>query len=309
LAEILADPKTDPSVLSYFALHQTMPREPMSALLTNPSLDDDALVAIGSRGSSTAIDLLLLNQERLVKTPAAVDALVGNGTLGPDQRRRLLDFIEHLGRKEAAPAPPTEPAGSLPPELLGPVSEEELRSLLGEMSDLNYIDLEVGEFLSEDSLIEVGDDLAALGASFESVYKQLLRMNPPQRLRAAMRGGREARQILIRDTNRIVASAVLRNPRLTEEEVLMIAGAKSVSEDVLRQVGTNRAWMGSYHVASNLIRNPKTPLGISMNHLARLTTKDLLGVVRDRNVSEMIRRFARKHVDQREAKSKPKIKH
>src|SRR6185436_20905363 len=111
--------------------------------------------------------------------------------------------------------------------------------------------------------------------------------------------GREGRQILVRDTNRMVAAAVLRNPRLTEEEVVNFSAQKGLSEDILRQIGSSRAWMGSYSVVHNVVRNPKTPIAIAMNNLGRLVTRDLTMIVRDKNIQEVVRRNAKKHIEAR----------
>ena len=300
LTEFLGDPGIQPFVLAYYASLPELATEPLAALVANPELTDEVLVRIAYSRSPAAIDALLLNQQRLTRCPEAVDALTSNPSLNADQRRRFLDFVEHLSAP--APEPAAEPEGLLDPELLGPVSEEELRALLGEMSDLPFIDLEVGEFLAGTSVIEGADEIEAMGANFESVFKQLLRMNPAQKLRAAFRVGREGRGILIRDTNRMVASAVLRNPRLTEEEVVNFAAQKGLSEDIMRQIGGSRAWMGSYSVVHNVVRNPKTPIAIAMNNLSRLVTKDLTRIVRDRNIQEIVRRSAKKHIEMRTPK-------
>src|SRR5207247_8659083 len=139
-------------------------------------------------------------------------------------------------------------------DLLGPGSEAERQSMLGQMSDLPFINLEVGDFLQAESIIEGAEEFGEMGSSFETVFQQILRMNPAQRLRAALKGGREARQILVRDNSRIVASAVLRNPRITEEEVVSFAAQKSLSDEVLRQIGSSRSWLGCYSVVVNLVR-------------------------------------------------------
>jgi hypothetical protein len=300
LTQLLGDPAIQPFVLGYYAQLSELATEPLAALVANPELTNEHLVRIAYSRTPAAIDALLLNQQRLAECPDAVKALMSNPSLNADQRRRFLDFAEHMATPAAAPQ--EEPEGLLDPDLLGPVSEEELRSLLGEMADLPFIDLEVGEFLEGTSVIEGQDEIEAMGENFESVFKQILRMNPAQKLRAAFRVGREGRQILVRDTNRMVASAVLRNPRLTEEEVVNFASQKGLAEDVLRQIGGSRAWMGSYSVVHNVVRNPKTPVAIAMNYLARLTTRDLTQIVRDRNIQEVVRRNAKKHIEARQPK-------
>ena len=71
-----------------------------------------------------------------------------------------------------------------------------------------------------------------------------------ERLKAAMKGSREMRAILIRDPNKMISAAVLSSPKVTEPEVAGFARMASVSEDVLRIIGHNRAWMKNYSVWS-----------------------------------------------------------
>jgi hypothetical protein len=92
----------------------------------------------------------------------------------------------------------------------------------------------------------------------------------------------------------MIAASVLASPKLTESEVETIARMTNVSEDVLRTIGSNRAWIKNYTVVLGLAKNPKTPVGMSMNFLSRLNTKDLTLLSTDRNVPEALRVAARK---------------
>jgi hypothetical protein len=115
-----------------------------------------------------------------------------------------------------------------------------------------------------------------------------------ERLTLAMKGTREERSILIRDPNKIVAVAVLSSPKLTDSEVETIARMASVSEEILRIIGHTRAWMKNYNVVAGLVRNPKTPVALSMNLLARLNEKDLRMLSTDRTGPDVLRITARK---------------
>jgi len=117
-----------------------------------------------------------------------------------------------------------------------------------------------------------------------------------ERVKLAMKGTREQRATLVRDKNRLVATAVLTSPKLTEAEVESFAKMGNVSEDVLRIIGTNRTWLKNYSVALALTRNPKTPPGISMQQLQRLTDRDMKMLTTDRNVPEVLRLAARRLV-------------
>jgi len=115
-----------------------------------------------------------------------------------------------------------------------------------------------------------------------------------QRMKLAMKGTREQRAVLVRDSNRLVASAVLSSPKLTESEVEAFTKMGNVSEDVLRVIGMNRSWVKNYAVAAGLCRNPKTPPVIAMQLIHRLNERDLKMLSIDRNISEASRSLARK---------------
>ena len=143
-------------------------------------------------------------------------------------------------------------------------------------------------------LMETGSELAdpALGGKDEP---QLLSSMPiVQRMKLAMKGTREQRAQLIRDSNRMVAAAVLSSPKLTDSEVEAFTKMGNVSEDVLRTIGMNRSWLKNYGVILGLVKNPKTPAAISMQLLNRLNEKDVKMLAVDRNVPEALRMVARK---------------
>jgi hypothetical protein len=116
----------------------------------------------------------------------------------------------------------------------------------------------------------------------------------PARLKLAMKGTREQRAVLIRDPNRIIAAAVLSSPKLSETEIETFARMTNVAEEVLRVIGTNRAWVRKQAVASALVKNPKTPPAISLALLPRMSQREVKNLSTDRNVPEALRLAARK---------------
>ena len=108
-----------------------------------------------------------------------------------------------------------------------------------------------------------------------------------------MKGSREARAMLIRDPNKMVASAVLSSPKLTMSEVERFAKMANVSDDVLRAIAQNRGWVKNYGVAHGLVKNPKTPVAMSLNLMPRLVDRDVRSLAVDRNVPEPLRLAAR----------------
>ena len=145
---------------------------------------------------------------------------------------------------------------------------------------------------SSDTQVEVEDEAEA----GETLVAKVQRMGFTERLKAAMRGSREMRALLIRDPNKMVAAAVLSSPKLSEAEVESFARMNTLSEEVLRMIATNRAWLKNYGVLVAVTRNPKTPMGISMNLLSRLNDRDVSAVSIDRNVPDALRAAARRKV-------------
>ena len=141
---------------------------------------------------------------------------------------------------------------------------------------------------------EPASEAAEAGADPEPETTKLTGLSVMERMKLATRGTREQRSVLVRDPNRLVASAVLSSPKLTESEVEQFAKMTNVAEDVLRVIGTNRAWTKNYGVVAGLVRNPKTPLAISMTLLQRVNDRDVKMLAIDRNVPEPLRIAARK---------------
>lgn len=70
----------------------------------------------------------------------------------------------------------------------------------------------------------------------------------------------------------------------------------NVSEEVLRVIGMNRNWLKNYGTVLGLVKNPKTPMAVSMQLLPRVTERDMKMLTVDRNVPEALRLAARKFV-------------
>jgi hypothetical protein len=143
----------------------------------------------------------------------------------------------------------------------------------------------------------VSDDPAAEEAGEKrSTLQQLSEMSFTERLKAALKGSREVRAILIRDTNKMISAAVLSGPKVTPQEVESFARMTNVSEDILRVIGNTRAWVKNYGVVVALTKNPKTPIAMSLNLMGRLHDRDVQMLAVDRNVPDPLRVAARRRV-------------
>jgi hypothetical protein len=125
-------------------------------------------------------------------------------------------------------------------------------------------------------------------------HKVLSSLSVLDRMKLAMKGTREQRSVLVRDSNKLVSAAVMSSPKLNEAEIEAFTKMGNVSEDVLRIIGMNRSWVKNYGVALGLCKNPKTPPALSMHLIHRLTEKDLKMLANDRNAKEVLRLMAKK---------------
>ena len=150
-------------------------------------------------------------------------------------------------------------------------------------------------------------DAADAAPERETLVQRIGRMNVAEKINAALMGAQEERTILVRDSNKIVARAVLQSPKLSDQEVENIATMKNVSEEVLRLLAMNRKFIRSYAVARNLINNPRTPIDTGLPLIHRLNDRDLKELSRNKNVAEVVRSLAAKLVRQKEEANRPRL--
>jgi len=83
------------------------------------------------------------------------------------------------------------------------------------------------------------------------------------KIRMALTGNKEARVLLLRDNNKVVHLACIKNPRITEGEVQWVAAQRHYDSELLRHIARNREWMKNYQIRLALIKNPKTPIPVA----------------------------------------------
>lgn len=289
--EVLSDAACDPVVLKHFAGMAARDDKLAEKVAFHANADGATLSVLASEGNAAVLDLVLTNQERLLATPGLVDKLSVNPALRADQRGRLMDLIDRFFRGEAARAAAAAGPGATAVET---IDAEQAAKIL---------EVDVGELFAASEIMDAEEFAKSEDPIVRSAYRKILTLNTAQKAILAMKGGREERIILVRDTNKVVALSVLKNPRITEGEVEAIAAARNVSDEILRNVGVNREWSKNYAVVVNLVRNPRTPPSISTNFVQRLNSKDLKNLGGDRNVPEIIRRMAKRTFELRTQKA------
>ncbi|HXC72916.1 MAG TPA: hypothetical protein VN644_23190 [Pyrinomonadaceae bacterium] len=316
---------TAPNVLAYLATQPDGTPQVYEATILNTRTPDQALAKLAATTSHRSLlELITINQQRLVRCPEIIDAILQNPACGGEAERRaretrkeffekergarqIADELRARGQMAAAEffetAELTTPGGELS------LDDAWLIAQHIEVSDADLDDAWLPAERYEELVSETAADVSAnvqrvieserlergdISADRVSLIRKIMFMNTKDRMKLAMKGDREARSILIRDSNKVVCSAVVNNPRITEQEIENIAAMRTVADEVLRLIALNRSWARSYPIIHNLARNPRTPIPTVMNLLLRIKTKDLQSLTQNRNVSEAVRRQAQR---------------
>jgi len=135
---------------------------------------------------------------------------------------------------------------------------------------------------------------AAVPPPPRSLYAQILTMGIAEKLKLALRGNKDARNILIRDASKMIRRFVMQNPRISDAEVIAVARNRSSDEELLRIIVDSREWMRNYQVRLALATNPKTPLPVALKLIPTLGERDLRFIAKSRNVSQAVVANARR---------------
>jgi hypothetical protein len=295
------------------------------------STPEAAIALLASASPHGAVlELITLNQQRMIRAPGIIEAILQNPARTAEAERRARETQQEFFEKERGARQVAEElrvrgnnaaaeffeSAELTP-LDGEFSAEDAWLLARhlEVSDADIDDSWLAREFIEDMLIETREQAAAnaqavlnaeqletgeVTAERISLIRRIMFMTVKDRVKFALKGDREARGILIRDSNKVVASAVIHNPRITDKEIENIASMRSVSDEVLRLIGMNRAWARSYTIIHNLARNPRTPMATAVTVLPRIQMRDLKALSENRNVSEAVRRQAFRLVQARQ---------
>ena len=132
-----------------------------------------------------------------------------------------------------------------------------------------------------------------------TLLQRLSKMRVAERVQMALKGNREERMALIRDSCKVVQRAVLQSARLTDREVEGFAAMANLTDDILRLIGSNRKFRKNYTIMKNLMFNPKTPVDLTLHMLPSINAMDLKNLSTNKNVPETLRTSANRLVQQR----------
>ncbi|MCL4235852.1 MAG: hypothetical protein KJ042_15180 [Deltaproteobacteria bacterium] len=293
-------------------------------LLNRNSADETFAYLAGQATSERTITLIAQNEDRFVRMPEILEALELNAHTPISVLNRARDFFllqiglpytEVLAQKRRAQMEQEtdEEAGAAgviddvtPRDEVASGDEHLAEGFDSPIPadwrdelppDFSLAQLQMEVFSRDDDfaaelLVDPEDDIAPQVR--ESLQMKVNRLPVLDKLRLAMKGNIEARNILIKSPIRLVQECVLRNPKITVEEIVKLAKDKTQSEDIIRVIAANRDWTRNYAVVHALCWNPKTPINMSGKMLGKLTVKDLGQIGKSKQVPGILTVQARK---------------
>lgn len=136
-----------------------------------------------------------------------------------------------------------------------------------------------------------------------NLFKIVSKLSVSQKVKLALSGNKSARELLVKESNKLVCGGVLKNPRITDDEILKLATTKGTSEDILRTISNGRKWLEKYSIRLAVTTNPKTPSVVSIKLLTALNDSDVQKISKSKNVPSLLSGAAKRIVD---AKAKKK---
>ena len=331
--EAAANPDTPQEVLDYLIAHENLRPRLLPALLENPAISDATLAALAASGSREVV-VAMQQSARVQKSPAILKVLAENANSAERESSQMLEQVAQVEASLAdgesdSPSSTEEDAavdaflvehskelvmeGEKPFQPMGGIHEFEFHSAEAATTPAEMSPASAENHSEEPSAVPAAAPDSTHSAATAtrkapaakkphpnpeaergSALQKIAKLDIKGRIQMAMKGTKEERSILIRDSTKLVALAVLESGKITDGEVEKFASQKNVLEAVLRQIPMKRRYAKNYNVVRNLVANPRTPLDVSLALMKNLLVSDLRNLSSNKEVSDTIRKLALK---------------
>ncbi len=247
----------------YFKFKNQISREAIKKLINNFSIPPLILIDIGKGDDKEILELLSYKQIKLLAHPEVIITLINNEFLDRERRFYLKEMKERF---------------------IDVAIEDSVEETEDDIEDIKE-----EEEVEVDFELDMGDEQKKIVINQNEIKK----LSVGNKIKFALFGPKEVRKMLIIDPNRLVREAVLMSPKITETEIETFAKQKGIAEDVIRKITINKKWVSKYSISLSLLKNPKTPIGFSLNVLDKLINRDLKLIVKDKDIPDPVRKKAK----------------
>lgn len=269
LVPVLKDESLHPQLLDLLTRARMSDVELMAAVIMHPATDLKTLLSLAEKAPHDVLERLAGHQNLLHQNPQLVEAVIANPAAEKALKFKLgwQDPDQELRKKDTA------------------ANDED--GVEDEDEDEGHSQTEI------EALMEEADQEGL------SKYQIALELKVAEKIKMGMTGDKEWRNILMKEANKLIQGAVMKNPRISDGEVLMVAKNKTSSDDLIRIILLNKEWMKNYEIKKALVVHPKTPVPKALRFVGFLTLKDLKSLAKSRQVSNIVMSAGRKELEKR----------
>jgi hypothetical protein len=294
----VADRNTHPLMLDAIAVHHADALPLLRSILAHPNVGGVTLAKFVGTDNAVLLDAIAQNQRALGGCPEVARKLLVNPYLDHALRGRIASLFGETETSprldEPLPETGSEPEEGAPFEAAETSGEETSgEEFSAEESPIEKTGGEEEAFLSPEEIekIELPSDIPEelLGDDREvsdgkNIFALVQKLSIAEKIKLATLGSKSARRILARDTNRLVVTAVVRSPKIREDEIAALAQDKAMPDDVILYILQRKDWLKNYPIRMGLCQNPKTPIPRALRLLETLSLRDLRNLSKSRNV-------------------------
>jgi hypothetical protein len=129
---------------------------------------------------------------------------------------------------------------------------------------------------------------------FLSKYKMAQLMGIAEKIKMALSGDKEWRSLLVKDANKLVSGSVIKNPRISDGEILALIKAGIQNDEIMRLICANKEWIKNYKIRKALIESNRTLIQNSTRYLGTMGEKDLAYFAKSKNIPSVISTMAKR---------------
>jgi len=289
LINVLMDGNLDGFVIDYIVRYHAHRKNFFTKAVLNSNTLDETFQYLASKNDGDILERISLNHERILRSKAIAATLLRNPAFLGNPRDKIIEFLQRNEGIDAADDEMNKPSlhdNATNADLTQQVPQKDTSTGSGE-KEVN------GNSQTEEATEE--EELR--------LSQRIQKMTVAEKIKLAQFCDKESRSILLKDSSRMVVSAVVKSPKITEGEVLSLAQAKQSDDEVIRLITINKEWMKNYQIRLALACNPKTPVGVALRLLPTLNRKDLKDISGSRNISTSVSSTAKKIVIQKDKKA------
>jgi hypothetical protein len=279
--------------VAYFVLLEALTQKNhkiIGKLVKNQALPTSFLVKLADKGDLHMLEILLDNQVKLIAFPEIMEAMEKNPEVSNFIKGKIKEIRDfYLDKANAAEIPAEEVLDDVKEVMTAEAAEPEAQETQEDEEE------SAGAGDEEEGLegIEQVEEKAL------TLLQEINQMSISERIKLAFSGSRTHRMILIKDPNKMVSMAVMESPKITLDEILLVARNKSIAGEIVGKVARNREWIKNYNIMLELVQNPKTPVKEALGFIKKLHARDLKQLARNKNINPVVRQLAFNYHSQR----------